>query len=195
MSRKLTAIAVAVAAAALAACGARYGSGTNTATYALPGMPDLIMTAKFPNGTTGTISEELPGEGLGTVADPHWQATLGGFTQEQFSQALGFPPGTELTIQNISKVNEHTLDVIAKISGPPAKFPSNPKLPIPAHGSTIKVGFASGAISHGGSVKVLAKRAGIYLIGCAFHYHEGMQDVLVIAKGATPGPQATAPAQ
>ncbi|MBV9718923.1 MAG: hypothetical protein JOZ77_06365 [Candidatus Eremiobacteraeota bacterium] len=195
MSRKLMAIAVAVAATALAACGARYGSGTNSATYTLPGMPDLTMTAKFPNGTTNTISEELPGEGLGSIADPHWKATLGGFTQQQFSQALGFPPGTELTIQNISKVNEHTLNVIAKISGPPAKFPSNPTLKTSPNGTTIKVGFASGAIAHGSSVKVLAKKAGIYLIGCAFHYHEGMQDVLVIAKGATPGPQATAPAQ
>ena len=73
--------------------------------------------------------EELPGEGLGTVNDSHWQATLGGYTQQQFSQALGFPPGTKLTIKNISKSIHHTFNVVAKISGPPAKFPTSPSLP------------------------------------------------------------------
>ncbi len=33
--------------------------------------------------------------------DTHWSATLGGFTQQNISQALGFPPGTKITI------NEH----------------------------------------------------------------------------------------
>ncbi len=46
----------------------------------------------------------------------------------------------------------------------------------------------------GKSVTVTLGTSGMYLIGCHFHYHEGMQDVLVVAKGATPGPQATAPA-
>jgi hypothetical protein len=38
---------------------------------------------------------------------------------------------------------------------------------------------------------------GKYLIGCAYHYKLAfpykMRDVLVVEKGATPGPQATAP--
>ena len=33
---------------------------------------------------------------------------------------------------------------------------------------------------------------GIYLIGCAFHYHAGMRDVFLVGKYARPGPQATA---
>jgi plastocyanin len=194
MSRKLAALALALGAAGLAACAGHYGSSGSGATNALPGMPELQITAQLPNGKKGTVMEELPGEGIGTVNDSYWSATLGGFTQEQYAQALGFPPGTKLTIKNISKDITHTLNVVQKDSGPPANFPSNPKLSTTPHGSTIKVGYASGGIKPGTTVTVTAKKAGIYLIGCAFHYHEGMMDVLVIAKGATPGPQGTPPA-
>jgi plastocyanin len=197
MFKKSAALAVALVAAVLAACGG-HSAGTaapNSVTYALPGMPDLTITARAPQGATssGTISEELPTEGLGTIDDPHWKATLGGFTQEQFSQALGFAPGTEITIKNISSSITHTLDVVAKIKGAPAKFPPNPKLPLNPSGGELKKGYASGPIDWGSSVKVTLGKTGIYLIGCHFHYHEGMQDVLVVANGATPGPQATAP--
>lgn len=197
MFKKLAAMGVALAAVVLAACSTHYGASNapNETTFALPGMPNLIMTAQLPNGKTGTVHEELPGEGIGTVDDSYWSATLGGFTQEQYAQALGFPPGTKLTIKNISGDITHTFNVIAKRKGPPAKFPANPKLSMTPNGSTIKVGYASGPIKPGSTVTILAKRAGIYLIGCAFHYHEGMQDVIVIGKGATPGPQGTAPAQ
>lgn len=196
MSRKIAAVAVALAAAALAACSGHYGSsGATSSSYVLPGMPDLKLTATYPDGKTGSAMEELPSEGLGTVNDPTWKATLGGFSQQQFSQALGFPPGTKLTMTNISKNIHHTFNVVKKIKGPPANFPANPTLSTTPSGGNLKNGYASGSIAPGKSVTVLAKRAGIYLIGCAFHYHEGMQDVLVIAKGATPGPQATPPAR
>jgi plastocyanin len=201
MSKKLAALSIALAAVALAACGGRYGSdGTGNvaadgATSALPGTPALQITVTLPNGKTGTIMEELPSEGIGTVNDAYWSATLGGFTQEQYAQALGFPPGTTLTIKNISSSFHHTLNVIEKISGPPANFPSNPNLSTSPHGKSIKVGYATGSINPGSSVTVKAKAPGIYLIGCAFHYSLGMKDVLVIANGATPGPQGTPPAQ
>jgi plastocyanin len=178
MSRKTMALAVAIAAALLAACGGRYGSNTPTgSSFTLPNM-----------------LEELPGEGLGTVSDPFWHATLGGYTQQMFSQALGFPPGTKLTIMNISKSVSHTLNVVQKIKGPPANFPQSPKLLMIASGGKLQKGYASGVISPGKTVSVTLGKTGIYLIGCYFHYHEGMQDVLVVRKGATPGPQATAPA-
>ncbi|HYL28177.1 MAG TPA: hypothetical protein VEW74_10125 [Candidatus Nitrosotalea sp.] len=198
MSRKMTAIAVAFAAAALAACAGQYGGGGSHSANgaALPATPALKIVATLPDGSTTTVMEELPGEGLGSVSDPHWQATLGGFTQQQFSQALGFPPKTKLTITNISKSVSHTLDVVAKISGPPAKFPSNPSLPTQPSGGKFGLKYASGILKPGASVSVtLGKKPGIYLFGCAFHYHEGMQDVIVVAKGATPGPQATPPAR
>jgi plastocyanin len=195
MSKKLAAVAVALGAAALAACAGGYGNnaGTGSASYTLPNMPDLVITAKLPNGQTGTAMEELPGEGLGTVDDPNWKATLGGFTQQSFSQALGFAPGTVLTIKNISKDLDHTFNEVKKIKGPPAKFPANPKLSTTPSGGNFGKGYASGAISPGTSVTVTLAKKGIYLFGCAFHYHEGMQDVIVIADNATPGPQATAP--
>jgi len=204
MSRKFAAISVALAATVLAACAGRYngnaaGGGTS---YTLPAVNNLQITATVPRGElavplkkTGAVSEELPGQGLGTVNDSFWSATLGGFTQQQFSQALGFPPGTKITIKNIGTGISHTFNVVAKIKGPPAQFPTNPSLPTQPNGSTIKVGYASGIIKPGTTVTVTAKKAGIYLFGCAFHYKEGMQDVLVIAKGATPGPQGTAPAR
>lgn len=201
MSRKIAVLSVGLAAAVLAACGGHYGNtAPNDNSFVLPGMPNLRMTATAPDGrpikpdATGTISEELPSEGLGTVKDPHWQATLGGYTQQQFSQALGFAPGTMLTIKNISSFNAHTLNVVKKILGPPAKFPANPSLGMSASGGKLQKGYRSGVIQPGKSVSVTLGRAGIYLFGCAFHYHEGMQDVFVVHTGATPGPQATKPA-
>jgi plastocyanin len=191
-----------VAALVLAACGAQSTTAGN-GTYTLPGMPDLALKATLPDGTqwkpaagTGAISEELPGEGLGTVSDSYWKATLGGFTQEKYSQALGFPPKTKITLTNISGSISHTLDVVAKISGPPADFPQSPNLSISAQGAgKLKKGFASGVISPGKSVTFTLAKAGIYLIGCAFHYGEGMRDVLVVKPKATPGPEATPPAR
>jgi hypothetical protein len=197
MSRKLAGLAVALGAAVFAACSGQNGGNAagSGASYALPGMPQLQITAVLPDGKTGTAMEELPGEGVGTVHDSFWQATLGGFTQQSFSQALGFPPRTVLTIKNISNNISHTFNEVKKIKGPPATFPSNPSLKIPASGGKFGKGYASGSISPGGSVKVTLGRAGIYLIGCAFHYREGMQDVFVVAAHATPGPQGTAPAR
>src|SRR5215469_270564 len=154
------------------------------------GLMSRIM-AVLPDGTTSTVSEELPSEGLGTVHDPHWKATLGGYTQQQFSQALGFPTGTQITIQNISRSINHTLNVVKKIKHPPAKFPSSPTLSQSPSGGPLQKGYASGVIGPGKSVTVVLSKPGNYLIGCAFHYHEGMQDVIVVKAHATPGPQGT----
>lgn len=197
MSRKLAALALALVAVALTACAGRYGgsSPASGATYALPGMPDLTITATLPRGTHihGTINTELPTEGLGRIHDHHWKAMLGGYTQEQFSQALGFPPGTKITIKNISQTLSHTLNVVAEIDGPPAAFPSHPRLRTKPSGGKLRKGYASGVIAPGSSVTVTLGKSGTYLIACAFHYYEGMRDVLVIDNDATPGPQATAP--
>jgi plastocyanin len=177
------------AAAALAACAGNNGSasqGSNVLTVPLE--KDMVMEAKLPKNTVG---EELPGEGVGTEKDPTW-GTVGGFTQTAKAQVLAFPPGTKLTIKNLSKSIPHTLDVVMKAGKPPAKFPSNPSLPVQAQGNGILgVGYASGTIEPGKSVTVTLSKKGIYLIGCAFHYAEGMQDVIEVKTGATPGPQGT----
>jgi plastocyanin len=194
MSRKIAALSVAIAAFLLAACtGGGAGTAANSGSAALPVMPDLVMTATLPDGKSGTIGEELPGEGLGTIDDTFWSATLGGFTQQKFSQALGFPPGTKITLTNLSTDITHTLNFVKKIKGPPANFPTNPNLPITASGGKFGKGYASGPISPGKSVTITLAKSGIYLIGCAFHYGEGMHTVLVIGKNATPGPEATPP--
>jgi plastocyanin len=191
MSKRIAAISLAIIAAALAACAGRDASQAGGNSFALPSFSKSIaIVATLPKDTIG---EELPSEGVGTVDDSFWTATLGGFTQSNYAQALGFPPGTKITLTNLSKNISHTLDYVAKIKGPPANFPQNPSLPIPAHGKKFGKGYASGAISPGKSVTVKLGKAGIYLIGCAFHYGEGMHTVLVIKKNATPGPEGTPP--
>ena len=196
-SKKFSAVAVTFVALALAACGAGSVGTGNTAlmngtTYSLPAVDsDLAMTATVPKDTIG---EELPEEGVGSIKSSEWKATLGGFTQTQRTQSLAFPPGTKITIRNLSSSVTHTLDVVKVISGPPAVFPSNPNLSIPAKGDgKLEAGYASGPISPGKSVTVTLVKAGTYEIGCAFHYGEGMRDVLVVKDGAKPGPQATPP--
>lgn len=149
---------------------------------------DLAVSAALPAQTVG---EEQPSEGVGTVHSAQWSAEVGGFTQHQYSEVLGFPPGTKITIRNLSKTTSHTLDVVKEISGPPAVFPKHPSLSVAALGGDhLKVGYASGVIGPGHSVTVILEK-GIYIIGCAYHYDQGMRDVLVVADRAKPGPQAT----
>ncbi len=191
MVRKFIALAVALAGLAVAACGGA-GAGRGGGTVVLPQIDsDLALFANVPKDTIG---EELPFEGLGTIKSKKWVATLGGYTQTHYSQALGFPPGTKITIRNLSSKITHTLDVVKVVTKPPAVFPANPKLSIPPKGGgKLQLGYASGPIKPGKSVTVTLAKAGIYLIGCAYHYHSGMRDVLVVAVHATPGPQATPP--
>ena len=193
MGRKFIAIAVALIGIVVSACGGRM-TGSNLAapggTYVLPQIDDdLQIIAVLPKHTIG---EKLPSEGLGKINDEHWEAVLGGFTQQRYSQALGFLPGTKITIRNLSKHIPHTLDVVMEIKHPPAFFPKNPTLSVKAHGAgKLGIGYASGPINPGKSVTVTLSKKGIYLIGCAFHYKFGMRDVLVVTTFARPGPQAT----
>ncbi len=192
MMKRLLAIGVALAGLAASACGGHGNGGAGVDVVTLPQIDsDLVMFATVPKDTIG---EELPSEGLGTIKSAKWQAVLGGFTQQDYSQSLGFKPHTKITILNLSHSVTHTLDVVKVISGPPADFPKDPKLSIPARGGgNLEAGYASGPIKPGKSVTVTLVKAGIYLIGCAFHYHSGMRDVLVVAPHAAPGEQATPP--
>lgn len=174
----------------LVACTAQTGgtiSGPGSAT--LPAIDgDLAVTAALPANTVG---EERPSEGLGSVHSAQWDARVGGFTQRHYSEVLAFPPGTKITIRNLSKTIAHTFDVVKVIDGPPARFPLKPALSF-SHkgGDKVEAGYASGIIAPGHSVTVILVK-GIYLIGCAFHYSEGMRDVLVVEPHEHPGPQAT----
>jgi plastocyanin len=193
MAIRLFALALAIVGVTLVACGGRGGGSmmpSGVTTYTLPGMgPDLLVTASLPKRTIG---EKLPSEGLGSIRSTKWKADLGGYTQEERSQSLAFPPGTKITISNLSKHTVHTLDVVKEISGPPAKFPAHPNLTKSAKGDgKLEAGYASGKIEPGKSVTVTLAKAGIFLIGCAYYYSEGMHDVIVVKRGARPGPQAT----
>lgn len=189
MKQRLGTVVVFVAACALAACAGNAGStasqsGNNVMT--MPLEQDMVVQAKLPKNTVG---EELPSEGVGTENDPTW-GTVGGYTQTKKAQVLAFPPGTKLTIRNLSKSIPHTFNVVMKAGKPPAKFPPNPSLSTnPSGNGVLGIGYASGVIEPGKTVTVTLSKKGTYLIGCAFHYAEGMQDVIVVKTGATPGPQ------
>ncbi len=195
MGRKFIALAIALVGIAVSACAGRIGGNAAApggAPFVLPPLDsDLMIVANLP---AKTIGEEKPDEGLGMVKSPKWQAEVGGYTQQRYSQTLGFPPGTKITVRNLSKTTEHTLDVVKVISKPPAIFPKNPKLSVDARGhGKFEAGYASGPIKPGHSVTITLVKEGIYLIGCAFHYHEGMHDVFVVSKLAAPGKEATPP--
>ncbi|MGA8097432.1 MAG: hypothetical protein WB810_02105 [Candidatus Cybelea sp.] len=193
--RKFMAVALALAGLIISACG---GHGTNGGlmpmgnnVFKLPGVGDLAMYATLPKDSIG---EELPSEGVGTIKSVKWKANLGGYTQEKYSQALGFPPKTVITIHNLSSHVPHTFDYVKEVKGPPADFPKNPNLSIKAHGEgKFEAGYASGPIQPGKTLKMTLVKEGMYLIGCAYHYGDGMHDVIVVGKHATHGPQATPP--
>ena len=194
MFSKHGAFAIVVAGAVLAACAMHAGTNVvpDGAQVSIPAFePDIAITASLPKNTVG---EELPSAGLGTYNSPFWKATVGGFTQQQYSETLGFPPGTKITLRNLSKTTPHTMNVIMEIKGPPAKFPKNPSLPTSPNGHGIfGAGFRSGIIQPGKSVTITLSKEGSYLIGCAFHYSLGMRDVVVVKKGAKPGQEASPP--
>lgn len=146
-------------------------------------------------GVSGdTIGMSLPTSSIGHENDPSWGA-VGGYTQSARSQVIAFPPGTTITIKNLSSTIKHTLNVISTTSGPPANFPSNPSLSISASGgTTFGAGYASGSVNPGDSVSVTLANPGTYLVGCAYDYvNYNMRDVIEVSSSATPGPQATSP--
>ncbi len=182
-----------VAAGAIVACGGtRYGTNGQPQSVQLPALDDdLAITAVLP---AKTIGAGYPDQ-IGHKFSQHWHADIAGFTQSHYSQILGFPPGTQFKITNISKFPEdHTLNVIKKITAPPANFPQNPTLGFsPSGGTKLIAGYRSGTIKPGKSVTVTLVK-GIYLIGCAYHYQsDNMRDVIVVSDTATPGPTATPP--
>jgi plastocyanin len=195
MARRLApALVVLVAAGALAACtGSQSSTYGQSQSVALPPVSgNLVVRALLPPNTIGAGYPD----NIGHFLSKFWHADVAGFTQTHYSQVLGFPPGTKITITNISTGSElHTLNVIAKRTGPPANFPTNPKLLFtPSGGTKLVVGYRSGTINPGKSVTVTLVK-GEYLIGCAYHYgSDNMRDVVVVAKGAKPGPTATPPA-
>jgi len=177
--------ALPVLALIVAACGGPGGTPSNASAGLSPLGPQIAIHFTLPKKTIGG---ELPTEGVGSFNDPVW-GTIGGYTQSTTAQVLAFKPGITVTFTNLSKSTPHTLNVVKKVKGPPAKFPQNPTLSTqPAGNGVLGLGYASGALQPGKSVSIQLLHKGNYLIGCAFHYHEGMQDVIRVFAHATPGP-------
>lgn len=182
MKQALTLVTI-VLIAALAACGGGYGGGGTTYTppSTAPGGPGGVGAM--------TIGFALPSGQIGTVNTPF--GVIGGYTQNVYSQVLAFPPGTTVTLKNLSSNTPHTLNVLSMSS-----FPASPALDTSASGgTTLTSSYRSGAISAGGTATLMLATAGTYYIGCAFHYltNPSMRGIIEVSANATPGPQATPP--
>jgi len=143
----------------------------------------------FPSGGIGV---GIPTGKIGVETDPSW-GTVSGYTQNQTSQVMAFPPGSKITVKNLSATTPHTLNVVALASAPPANFPPSPSLSFsPSGNGVLSAGYASGVLNPQSTVTLTLSKPGIYLIGCAFHYIEfKMRDVIQVVAGATPGPTAS----
>ena len=143
----------------------------------------------FPSGGIGI---GIPTGKIGVENDPTW-GTVSGYTQNATSQVMAFPPGSKITVKNLSTTTPHTLNVVTVSSGPPANFPPSPSLSFSPKGNgVLAAGYASGTINQGSTLTLTLSKVGIYLIGCAFHYVEfHMRDVIQVEAGATPGPTAS----
>ena len=160
MIKKLIAFGIALA-ALLSARAPAAGAGSGT--VMLPSMNnDLVAFATLPKDTIGGTSRRRSGnDQIGEVASDARRLYAG-----HDSQSLGFPPGTKITIRNLSKTNTLSLDVVKTISGPPAVFPKDPNLPVQKQGDgKLEVGYASGPIGPGKSVTVTLAKAGTYSRG------------------------------
>lgn len=184
--KRLGLLAAVAAIALVAGCGGG-GSSTPAMSVAAPAAtPTSTVTA-----TPQEITMSLPGStGIGTQTDPVYGA-IAGYTEQTYSQVLGFVPGAQIMIvngQSAAEATPHTLNVLSQTS-----FPASPTLTTSASGgNTIAAGFQTGVVAAATTMGPFTLTAGLYYIGCGFHYlSNGMRTVLNVAAAATPGPQAT----
>lgn len=172
--------------ALIAGCGGGGNGGMTAATVVPTATPTQAATA-----TPQEITMSLPGStAIGTETDPTF-GVVAGYTEQSYSQVLAFVPGAQIMIVNgqaASQGTPHTLNVLSTTA-----FPVSPTLTTTAGGgSTIAAGFQSGVVSAATTIGPFTLTAGLYYIGCGFHYlSSGMRTVLDVAASATPGPQAT----
>ncbi len=185
--------------ASLAACGGGSGStggggggGVVNPPVATPTPTSAPVTVPTPTGTPvatqQVVTMALPSTAMGSLVDATF-GPIGGYTQAQFSQTLAFAPASQIMVRNgQASTVPHTMGVVST-SG----FVASPPLSLTASGgSTIGAGFNTGTIAPGALAGPFTLAAGTYWLGCAYHYaSDTMRTVLVVAAGATPGPQAT----
>lgn len=181
------AVALALA-ATLAACGGG-GGGTSGGVGGGGGIPSGPVPTSTPVSTQQIVTMALPTTAMGQRTDPTF-GVIGGYTQQQFSQTLAFAPGSQIMIANGQAGTPHTFGVVSTTG-----FDSGAALNTSATGgNTIQAGFNTGSVNGDTTVGPFTLAAGLYYIGCAFHYQSNqMRTVLNVAASATPGPQATQP--
>ncbi len=148
--------------------------------------PTATPTGALPQ----VVAEALPSSAIGSEVVPTY-GLIGGFTQQTYSQILGYSPGAQIMIRNAQTSTPHTFGVDSTTG-----FDANGSaLTLQASGgTTVQAGFNTGTINTGATVGPFTLVAGTYFIGCAYHYvSDTMRTVLVVATNATPGPQATPP--
>jgi hypothetical protein len=171
----------------VAACG-----GGGSAAPATVGPTASPAPTIAPTAAPQVITMSLPTSAIGQETDPTY-GLIGGYTQQTYSQTLAFVPGAQIMIANGQAGVPHTLNVLSQTA-----FPSAPTLSTAAAGgTTLAAGFQSGSLAGDSTIGPITLTAGLYYIGCGYHYTSNtMRTVLNVATAAVPGPQATAvPAQ
>jgi hypothetical protein len=177
--------------ASLAACGGGGGGSTGGGGGVVnPPVVTPVPTAT-PVSTQQVVTMALPSTAMGAVNDPTF-GPVGGYTQALYSQTIAFAPASQIMVRNgQASAVPHTLGVVSTSAS--SGFTANPPLSLSASGgSTIGAGFNTGTINPGALAGPFTLATGTYWLGCAYHYSsDTMRTVLVVAAGATPGPQAT----
>jgi hypothetical protein len=191
----------AIAVASAAACGgAGAGSSISRPTasvyggYGGYGPPPVAAPPSVPIPSTAqVVSMALPTTSIGVENDPTF-GVVAGYTQQRFSQVLGFVPGTQIMVRNGDTVamTPHTFSTVSTTGFPVPPAPAPVLSFVPAGGPNVVAGFSSGTVAPGALAGPFTLVAGTYFMGCAFHYTSNtMRTVLVVSPTATPRPQAT----
>jgi hypothetical protein len=186
----LLTVSAVVVAASIAACG---GSTSGPMNLPLRTPVPTGAPVSTPAPTTGPSTQQVvtmaePDTAIGSVVTPTF-GLVGGYTQQTYSQVLGFAPGSQIMIRNGQAAVPHTFSVISTTG-----FVGAPTSLTASGGSTIAAGFNTGTVNGGTLIGPFTLSAGTFFVGCVFHYaSENMRTVLVVAANATPGPQATPP--
>ncbi len=183
--------------ASLAACGGGGGSTGGGGVVNPPVVTPTPAPVTVPTPTAAPVATQqvvtlaLPSTAMGSLVDATF-GLIGGYTQAQFSQTLAFAPASQIMVRNGQAATvPHTMGVVSTSAA--SGFVASPPLSLTASGgSTIGAGFNTGTIAPGALAGPFTLAAGTYWLGCAYHYaSDTMRTVLVVAAGATPGPQAT----